>query len=157
MRRIIILKEEPRMNNMYHAMNVFLADVSVLSMKVHNIHWNLKGNDFIPIHGELDDFYDELQEFIDESAERLLMIGDRPVGNLKEMLEMTRLHELPNEHITSTEGFTALIEDYNLLRTQALHIINLSEEANDPGSADLYTDMIRKIEKRLWIMTSYLS
>lgn len=138
-------------------MNVFLADSTVLSMKVHNIHWNLKGNDFIPIHGELDDFYDELQEFIDESAERLLMIGDRPVGNLKTMLEMTRIHELSDHDISSKDGFDALIEDYNLLRTQALHIINLSEEANDPGSADLYTDVIRKLEKRLWMMSSYIA
>lgn len=138
-------------------MNVFLADVTVLSQKVHTIHWNLKGNDFIPIHAKLDGFYDELQEFIDESAERLLMIGDRPVGNLNAMLEMTRLKELSNDDITSIDGFTVLIEDYNLLRTQALHIINLSDQENDPGTADLFTDIIRKVEKKLWMMNSYIS
>lgn len=138
-------------------MNVFLADVTVLSQKVHTIHWNLKGEDFIPIHGELDEFYDELQEFIDESAERLLMIGDRPVGNLKDMLAMTRLTELENDDIRSKEAFTALIGDYNLLRTQCLRIVELSEEGQDPGTADLFTDIIRKVEKKLWIMNSYIT
>lgn len=145
------------MNNLYHAMNVYLADVTVLSQKVHNIHWNLKGNGFIPVHSELDKYYDELQEFIDESAERLLMIGDRPVGNLKAMLESTRLKELEDQDITDKEGFEVLIVDYNLLRDQALHIIGLCEDLKDPGSADLYTDMLRKIEKKLWIMNAYIT
>lgn len=145
------------MNNLYHAMNVFLSDVTVLAQKVHNIHWNIKGADFIPIHGELDAFYDELQEFIDESAERLLMIGDRPIGNLKTMLETTRLSELEDADINSIEGFKTLIVDYDLLRAQALHIVNLCEELNDPGSADLYTDILRKVEKKLWIMNSYIA
>lgn len=145
------------MNNLYHAMNVFLSDVTVLAQKVHNIHWYIKGADFIPIHGELDEFYDELQEFIDESAERLLMIGDRPIGNLKTMLETTRLTELGEDDIRSIDGFKALIVDYDLLRTQALQIVNLCEELNDPGSADLYTDILRKVEKKLWIMNSYIA
>ena len=145
------------MNNIYHAMNVFLSDLTVLSQKVHNIHWNLKGADFFPVHAELDEFYDELQEFIDETAERLLMIGDRPVGNLTAMLKTTRLSELPDEDTTSIDGFKALIVDYDLLRTQALHIITLCEDENDPGSADLYTDILRKVEKKLWMMNSYIA
>lgn len=145
------------MNNLYNAMNVFLADVTVLSQKVHNIHWNLKGNDFIPIHATLDEYYDELQEFIDETAERLIMIGDRPIGNLKSMLASTRLKELDDADIRSLEGFEALIVDYDLLRTQAHHIIELSDSYKDPGSADLYTDILRKVEKRLWMMNAYIA
>ena len=85
------------------------------------------------------------------------MIGDRPIGNLKTMLETTRLTELGEDDIRSIDGFKALIVDYDLLRTQALHIVNLCEELNDPGSADLYTDILRKVEKKLWIMNSYIA
>lgn len=145
------------MNNLYHGINVFLADVTVLAQKVHNIHWNIKGPDFIPVHEFLDGYYDSLQEMIDLSAERLIMIGDRPIGSLKDVLAHATILELKDEDIYSKAGFTHLINDFTTLRDQALRIINLADQADDPGTADTFTEFIKVFEKNLWVLNSYIS
>ena len=48
-------------NNLYEEMNTYLADEIVLSMKIHNFHWFLKGYGFFPIHAERDHLYEASQ------------------------------------------------------------------------------------------------
>lgn len=144
------------MNNLYEAINVFLADQTVAAMKVHNVHWFMVGEGFFPMHGLMDDFYDDAQERIDEVAERLLMIGAKPIGNLAEMLEATSITELDDEFKTAKEGMDHLLVDFDILANQARHTIKLAEEEDDYGTADLFTSMLRDIEKTIWTLKAYI-
>lgn len=145
------------MNNLYEEMNTFLADLTCLSVKVHNIHWNLKGDDFFTIHKLMDAFYEDLNEKIDVVAERLIVIGGRPIGSLKHVLNRTNIKELEDVNLNSRDGFTHLITDYNQLLQHANHIIKLAEGEDDYGTADDFTEFSKNFGKTLWMMNSYLA
>lgn len=144
------------MNNLYEEMNVFLADQVVLGMKVHNVHWFLKGKNFFTIHEKMDEYYEAIEARIDEVAERMLAIGAKPVANLSEILKMTSINELGQKEMTAEEGLTTLVVDYATVRNAALRLIELAEEANDPGTADYFTSVTQDIEKDLWMMNAFL-
>lgn len=144
------------MNNMYEAINTFLADQIVVSMKIHNIHWFMVGEGFFPMHQQMDVFYDEAQERIDEVAERLLIIGAKPIGNLKSVLERTGIKELDHDYLTAVEGVKHLIVDFEILNNQALHIIKIAEDVEDPGTADHFTSISQALGKALWMLKAYI-
>lgn len=143
------------MNNLYEAINTFLADQTVAAMKIHNVHWFMVGNGFFPMHGLMDEFYEQAQERIDEVAERLLMIGDKPLGNLKSILERTTVVELGTDEMTAIEGMKHLLVDFELLANEARHIVKLSEEVEDVGTADCFTAILRDLEKTIWMLKAY--
>lgn len=138
-------------------MNTFLADLTALSVKVHNIHWNLKGDDFFTIHKLMDDFYEDLNETIDIVAERLIVIGGRPIGSLKRVLARTNIKELEDHDINSKDAFTHLIVDYNQLLQHSNHILGLCDDVKDYGTADDFTVFVKDIGKRLWMLNSYIT
>ena len=50
-------------------LNLYLVNLNVLYRKVQNYHWNVVGKGFFTIHAKLEDFYDKINEQIDEVAE----------------------------------------------------------------------------------------
>ena len=60
------------------------ADSAVFYIKLHNYHWNVKGMDFHPVHSALEAMYDEVTEQMDEVAERVLQIGEKPYVTLED-------------------------------------------------------------------------
>lgn len=144
------------MNNLYEALNTFLADQVVVGMKIHNIHWNMIGSDFFPMHKQMDEFYEEAEERIDTVAERLLVIGGRPLGSLKSMLDRTSIKELSDENITAIDGVTHLIVDFESLNNLSQHIIKLAENESDYGTADHFTSISQDLGKTIWMMKSFI-
>lgn len=145
------------MNNIYNEMNTFLADLTVLNIKIHNIHWNLKGDDFYTIHKLMDEFYDDINDKIDAVAERLIVIGGRPLGSLKRIMATTNIKELEDEDIRSKEAFNHLITDFNQLLQHSNRLIQLSDEENDYGTADEFTEYSKNFGKILWMLNSYIA
>lgn len=144
------------MNNLYDAIQKFLADQIVVGMKIHNIHWFMVGEGFFPMHKQMDKFYDEAEERIDVVAERLLTIGAKPLGSLKANLERSTITELGDHNITAVEGVGHLVVDFNTLLQEALRIVELAEKENDPGTADHFTAISQDLGKTIWMMEAYL-
>ena len=144
------------MNNLYEEMNNFLADQLVLGMKIHNVHWYIKGYNFFTIHVKMDEFYGATQTRIDEVAERLLSIGGAPIGSLKEALERTSIKELADKAINDEALVEVLYTDFAQARTHAIRLIELADKAKDYGTADYFTGVLREYEKDLWMLGAFL-
>ena len=56
-------------------LSAVLADQHVLYQKTRNFHWNLTGHRFHTLHEFFEKQYTELAEAIDQTAERIRMIG----------------------------------------------------------------------------------
>lgn len=143
------------MNNLYEAIKAFLADQTVAAMKIHNVHWFMVGTGFFPMHGLMDEYYEEAQERIDEVAERLLMIGDKPLGNLKDILARTSIVELKTDDVTAVEGMNHLLVDFEILANHSRRIVGLAEDVKDVGTADCFTAILRDLEKTIWTLKAY--
>ena len=70
------------MNKLEQLLNKEVANFAVLYTKLHNFHWYVKGSLFFQLHGKFEELYDEVTEIYDEIAERILMIGGKPVASL---------------------------------------------------------------------------
>jgi DNA-binding ferritin-like protein (oxidative damage protectant) len=144
------------LNSLYEGMNTFLADQLVLSMKIHNVHWNIKGGKFFTLHPMMDQYYDEHMERIDEVAERLLAIGGQPIGSLRGALEITTLKEREDKKVFGKELVETLTVDFAQVRNHAKRLVEIAEEVDDCGTADYFTAVIQAYDKELWMLNSYL-
>ena len=52
--------------NLFDKLNKYLADTGVMYIKLHNLHWNVYGLQFKPVHEYLEALYDDTTEKMDE-------------------------------------------------------------------------------------------
>lgn len=70
------------------AFNVYLANLHVTLVKIHNFHWNVVGVDFFDFHKELDTVYEEINKEIDRVAERIKMLGSFRLAQCRNLFAM---------------------------------------------------------------------
>ena len=92
------------MSKTVEKLNLYLANLNVLYRKVQNYHWNIVGTGFFSVHAKLEEYYDALNEQIDDVAERILSIGGRPLGTLKDYLAVTTIKEAENKEISIADA-----------------------------------------------------
>src|SRR5690606_29750690 len=63
-------------------LNVVLADEFVLYTKTRRCHWNVVGPNFSELHALFQRQYEQLEEIIDDVAERIRALGGTPAGTL---------------------------------------------------------------------------
>lgn len=144
------------MNNKLHEkMNEYLANQQVMYIKLHNLHWYVKGQGFFTLHAKLEELYDQTATIIDDVAERILAIGGSPVASMKKALDLTRVKELADEGISSDHTVNVLITDVEYWIKDSKELVDLAEEAGDNGTADLFNDYVGEYQKLLWMLKAY--
>ncbi|WP_231501420.1 Dps family protein [Oceanivirga salmonicida] len=133
-------------------LNQFLADLSVLSKKVQNYHWNIEGKGFFTLHKQLDEIYENLNDEVDEIAERLLALELRPLSNFKSYLETTEIVEAGNEPISIDRVLDNLIIDFKYMVRSAKEIKVLADDEEDYGTSAIIDEFIINSEKLLWML-----
>ncbi len=136
-------------------MNAFLANQQVMYIKLHNLHWYVKGHGFFTLHAKLEELYDQTAEVIDEVAERILAIGGSPVASLKRALELSAVRELSDEAISSERTVQELISDVEYWIRDSQELMALAEEAGDNATADLFNEYLSEYQKLQWMLKAY--
>lgn len=137
------------------ALNTLLADMHLVYGHLHALHWNVQGREFFTVHRELQSMYEEMAEFIDDTAERILMLGSRPATRFKDYVELSSLEELESHAYTTEESAILVIKDIAHLIARLRELIELSGEHNDEGTADFLIGILRSLEKQNWFWNSF--
>lgn len=138
-------------------LNRLLADEHVLMLKTHNYHWNVLGEAFDPMHKFFGEQYDQIEESVDEIAERARMLGGKAVGTLREYLDLTRLSEHPGEYPDAMTMIENLLHDHETLIGILREDVDASaEKYGDIGTSDFLTGLLRQHEKMAWFLRSFL-
>jgi len=127
---------------LYEKMNLYLANQEVAYIKLHNLHWYVKGRSFFTLHAKLEELYDQTAEIIDAVAERLLAVGQAPVANMKEALALATIKELADKPISSEETVQGLIADVEYWIRDTKEIVELADAAGDGVTADQFNDYL---------------
>ncbi|QST02433.1 DNA starvation/stationary phase protection protein (plasmid) [Pontibacillus sp. ALD_SL1] len=137
-------------------LNVQIANFSVLHEKVHHYHWYVKGGPFFSIHSEFRNDYQTVTQYVDDLAERLIIVGGKPSSSLKEYLRDTTLVENQGEATTAQKMAKGLVADFKQLQGELKEGIEQFGEAGDPVTEDILIGMLTYIEERIWHWEAFL-
>lgn len=137
---------------MIEKLNKLLSDLNVFYRKLQNYHWNVKGHDFFTIHAKLEEYYNEVNEQIDEIAEHILILNGQPLGTMKDYINTSDIEEAKNEKITSQEIFTEVIKDLKKLLEDVKQIKKCADENEDYPTSSLMDEYIENYGKKLWML-----
>lgn len=128
------------------------ADNLILWVKFHNLHWNVRGPQFKPVHEMTEAYYDAIAEDYDALAERLVQLGEKPPVTAAECAALSSVKETAQNGFTVAEvlgivkeEFTALTAEYKTARAEAA-------DTGDSTTEALYVDMVARLEKQLWMI-----
>lgn len=142
---------------LYEKMNLYLANQEVSYIKLHNLHWYVKGRSFFTLHAKLEELYNQTADIIDEVAERLLALGQSPVANMKTALSIAAIKELDDAAISSEDTIRGLISDVEYWIRDTKKIVDLADETGDGATADQFNGYLSEYQKLMWMLRSYLA
>jgi len=135
-------------------LNKLLADYQIFYQNLRALHWNVKGVQFFILHEKYEEYYNEAAETIDEIAERILMIGGKPLHTLASFLEQAELKEA-EYNTEGRKGVEVVLENSRYLLKCFNEILNEAE--GDEGTVAMLSDLIASTEKRIWMLESSLA
>ncbi|MBD1904152.1 DNA starvation/stationary phase protection protein Dps [Funiculus sociatus GB2-A5] len=137
-------------------LNQTVATTLDLKTQVKQAHWNVKGMDFYQLHLLFDELATELEEFIDLFAERVTALGGLAMGTVRTAANVSMLPEYPFDILDGKDHITALSDRFAPYAKSLRQNIDASAELGDADTADLYTEVSRVIDKRLWFLEAHL-
>lgn len=140
-----------------NSVNVYIANIGLGYIKLHNLHWNVVGSQFKAVHEYLESLYDSFADVLDESAEILKMCGEQPVASLKEYLALATISELPDAVVDQKKALQTTLADLETLRDQAASIRALADKDDVFGVTNLMEDHIQNYAKQIWFLRSMLA
>ena len=139
-------------------LNRLLSDEYVLLTKTRNYHWNVTGPQFNDLHKFFEAQYDELNDLVDEVAERARQLGGRAFGTLVEFTKTSTLVEQPGVSPQAAEMIRTLLADHeSIIRALRAAIGPVAEKHGDVGTSDFLTGLLEKHEKTAWMLRAYSS
>jgi starvation-inducible DNA-binding protein len=138
-------------------LNTTLSDEMVLLVKTRNYHWNVTGPQFNDLHKFLDGQYGELNEIVDDVAERARALGGMAFGTMGEFQKQSRLKEHPGQHPSPKSMLNNLLTDHEaIIRTLRADLAICQDTHGDAGTADFLTGLLTQHEKMSWMLRSFL-
>ena len=138
-------------------LSVGLANSMTLYIKTRKFHWNVSGESFMELHKLFENQYKQLEESIDEIAERIGKLGAKTIGTMQEYSEIKTLQESPNKYPTQNEMIKELLKDHEAIIVKLRGDIDLCTETyKDVGTADFLTALIQDHETIAWTLRRYL-
>jgi starvation-inducible DNA-binding protein len=137
-------------------LNQSLATSLDLKTQIKQAHWNVKSSDFYSLHLLFDEIATEVEEFIDLIAERITTLGGYAMGTARIAAQQSELPEYPFEVVNGTEHITALADRLAIYAKSLRKNIDETDSLGDMDTNDLYVEISRAIDKRLWFLEAHL-
>lgn len=138
-------------------LNKYLANLAVMIFKLHSLHWNVVGKEFVQVHLFTEELYDEIFEYFDAVAEIQRMNGLIPDSRLEDYLKKADIKEVPTKIFSIQEVFDHLVADITRLIEQAKEVrASLDEEGCFTGVA-MMEDHVANYIKKLWFLKSIVA
>jgi starvation-inducible DNA-binding protein len=138
------------------ALATLLADEVLLYLKTRNFHWNVVGPNFIEMHKFFESQYEELDEILDEVAERIRSIGSRAPGSMAEFLRDTRLSESDGKVAHALGIIEILLADHETVIRGIRNDLEIVAKAADAGTEDFLVGLLEQHEKMAWMLRSHV-
>lgn len=136
--------------------DTYLANLWVLNVKLHNLHWFVEGPAFKPTHEYLEHLYDLTFERLDETAEVQRQQGKLPKASMKEYLELTTIKEREDKMISNMDAVQIAYDDFKAMAELTKEIREEADKDDNFLVANLMEDDYALYMKELWFMEMML-
>jgi starvation-inducible DNA-binding protein len=136
-------------------LNARLADCIDLQTQTKQAHWNVKGPTFIALHELFDKINGEVEDYVDEIAERAVQLGGVAEGTARMVAKRSSLSEYPANAVDGRSHVEALSSALAAFGKAARKAIDQANDINDLDTADLFTEVSRGIDKWLWFVEAH--
>ena len=137
-------------------LNDFLVLAIDLRLQVKQAHWNVRGPNFISLHELFDRLAGELEETVDELAERVTALGGRALGTASRIASKTDLGDLPKKATWGPELVALVADRYAAVAECAGMAIDRAQKADDEVTADLFIKTALGLDRALWFLEATL-
>lgn len=137
-------------------LNARLADCVDLQTQTKQAHWNVKGSNFIALHELFDKINEEVEDYVDDIAERAVQLGGVAEGTARVAAQRSSLVEYPLNAVDGRSHVEALSAALATFGKAARTAIDKANELRDLDTADLFTEVSRGIDKWLWFVEAHL-
>jgi len=136
-------------------LNSRLADGIDLYLQTKQAHWNVKGPSFIALHELFDKLGEELEDYIDDMAERIVALGGVAEGTVGAVGKRSRLKPYPLNLAAGLDHVRALADAYAEFGKAVRKAIEQSGKHGDADTSDLFTGISRGVDKSLWFIEAH--
>jgi starvation-inducible DNA-binding protein len=136
-------------------LNKHLASAIDLHGQLKQAHWNVRGPNFIALHGLFDKCAEEAETYSDLLAERARGLGGEAEGTVQRAVQFSGLLAYPlgvadgQEHVFAVSGALAAFGE------SAREAIDRAARLGDADTADLFTEISRNVDQQLWLVESH--
>jgi starvation-inducible DNA-binding protein len=134
--------------NHLQAMLVELIDLALVGKQ---LHWNVTGPLFRPLHEQLDELVDSWRELSDVVAERAVALGYAPDGQSGAVAAGTESKTLARGALEGHVVVRELSERMNDVADRARERMDRLGEI-DAASQDVIIEVVRALEQQLWMI-----
>jgi starvation-inducible DNA-binding protein len=135
--------------------NQRLADIIDLQTQLKQAHWNVKGPHFIGLHELFDKIAEDVENYVDLIAERIVQLGGIAVGTVRVAAGRSRLDEYPLDIADGTAHIEAVARALSTFGREARMTIDETQGLDDADTADIFTEVSRAIDKWLWFVEAH--
>jgi starvation-inducible DNA-binding protein len=146
---------EQRRSELNALLNQRLASAVDLRTQMKQAHWNVKDLSFIGLHDLFDQAAEKVGSYTDLIAERIVQLGGTAEGTTRVAASRSQLEEYP---LTIADGLAHVEAVARALATfgqEARNTIDEAEVLDDAGTAALFTEISRGIDKWLGFVEAH--
>ena len=136
--------------------NNYIANLGVMIFKLHNIHWNVEGPQFVAVHEFTESLYDEIFEYYDAVSEHLKIYSASPDVKMSDYLKNASIKEIDAKKFEIKESLGIVKEDLEELRKQATGLRNACDNEGWFSGVTMFEDQVNYYNKQIWFIRALL-
>jgi starvation-inducible DNA-binding protein len=137
-------------------LNARLADTIDLQTQAKFAHWNVKGEDFYPLHLLFDSIAEHVEDAVDLIAERITALGGRANGTARQVVANSSIKEYDLNVMHGMDHVRALLDRLAAVANAARKTIDQCDDLQDKASSDVFTEIVRAADKDIYFLQSHL-
>ena len=130
-----------------------LFDLIALGRVIKQLHWNVVGPNFRPLHMHLDEIYAVVDTAVDTVAERIVATGHSPNGRVKDVAQNIEIEDVPEGFIKDSQVLIyaehSVRRMVDFIRSRTNDIENI-----DTATADMLHQITLDLEKHHWMLAA---
>jgi starvation-inducible DNA-binding protein len=132
-----------------------LVELIDLSLIGKQLHWNIFGRPFKPLHEHLDELVDSWRELSDTVAERAVALGIAPDGQAGAVSQHSDINPVDAGALDTDTATRELVERVADVTERIRGRMDRLDEL-DLASQDVLIEVVRELEKQQWMLRSSL-